>query len=218
MSHLYLQEDPKVSVGGANDVASTIPTPEQLGSLLLTYAATGSTGQTAAAYGALEVNGAPQWVPIASAVPDFDAGPSGIDHVTGDVTTASGFPTYVTLNHSNIDATPVAVPITAPIDGFLLIDFDSSSSTTAVNTDVGNAFRLLLDGVPITNSDRGSFASASNADAVFDVSINARVAVLAGLHTVTVEWCATPGDTARILRGSDAGFEGATLRAEFIRT
>ncbi len=69
MAHLFLQEDPKVSVGDANDVASTIPTPEQLGSLLLTYDATGATGQTAAMYAALAIGGTAQWVPIAGAAP-----------------------------------------------------------------------------------------------------------------------------------------------------
>ncbi len=64
MAHIYLQEDPKVSVADANDAASSIPTPEQLGSLLLTYAATGSTGQTAAMYAALAIGGTAQWVPV----------------------------------------------------------------------------------------------------------------------------------------------------------
>ncbi len=64
MAHLYLQEDPKVSVAGSNDAASSVPTPEQLGSLLVTYSATGATSQSAAAYAALEVGGTAQWVPL----------------------------------------------------------------------------------------------------------------------------------------------------------
>ncbi len=71
MAHVFLQEDPKVSVGDANDVASTIPTPEQLGSLLLTYAATGAADQVAVAYAALAVGGTAQWVPIAAAGGSF---------------------------------------------------------------------------------------------------------------------------------------------------
>lgn len=82
MAHLYLQEDPKVSVGGANDDPATIATPEQLGSFLLTYAAAGPTGQVAAAYAALAVGGTSQWVPIAGTVP----GSTPIKYFSGQLT------------------------------------------------------------------------------------------------------------------------------------
>ncbi len=217
MAHIFLQEDPKVSVADANDVASTIPTPEQLGSLLLTYAATGSTGQAADIYAALAIGGTAQWVPVGAGSSNA-AGPSGIDHVTGDVTTTTFYPTYTPLNHSNAAPSAISVAIDAPQDGFILADFDSMSSSDAGAANVGNVFRLLLDGVPIDNTDRGTFIDGADlAGQVLDCSINTRVAVTAGPHTIKVEWAAGgSGFTAQILRGTDPGFEGATLRAMFI--
>lgn len=77
MAHIFIQDDPKVSVGNANDDPATIPTPQQLGSLLVTYAATGPTGQFAAAYAALAIGGTAQWVPIAATGATGPAGPTG---------------------------------------------------------------------------------------------------------------------------------------------
>ncbi len=66
MAHLFLQQDPKVSVGDASDVSTSIPTPEQLGSFLFTHLNGGSSGKI---YCAVLVAGVPTWVPIGGATP-----------------------------------------------------------------------------------------------------------------------------------------------------
>ncbi len=58
MSHIFLQQDPKTSVGDNDDVSTTIPTPEQLGSFLFTHLA-GTIGKI---YCAVLVAGVPTWV------------------------------------------------------------------------------------------------------------------------------------------------------------
>lgn len=61
MAHIFLQEDPKVSAGNADDNPTTIPIPEQLGSLLVTSNGDGTNGKI---YAALPSSIAPnpQWV------------------------------------------------------------------------------------------------------------------------------------------------------------
>lgn len=133
MAHLYLQEDPKTSVAGSNDAPATIPTPEQLGSLLITYGATGSTGQTAAAYAALEVGGTPQWVPIAGA--GGIVGPTGggtPDHVAKFVTpTTIGDAQIIDNALTGINIAPVAgnVVIAAPATGLVSIENPQANVT-----------------------------------------------------------------------------------------
>lgn len=137
---------------------------------------------------------------------------TGIDRVNGDVTTSSPFPAYVVLNHSDLDPTPVSVPVIAPKAGFLLLDFAASGVPTSAGTIGGASFRLLVDGVPVANSDRGAAVMVGT---TFDLSLVERVAVGSGSHVVTVEWSSFDL-SAQILRASDPGFEGATLRAEFV--
>ncbi len=64
MAHLFLQQDPKVSAGNADDVPATIPTPEELGSFLVTHDGAGNLGKI---YSALLVAGVPTWVLIGTA-------------------------------------------------------------------------------------------------------------------------------------------------------
>jgi hypothetical protein len=134
--------------------------------------------------------------------------PSGLAHVTGDVSTASGVPVQLLA----VDAgAALQLSLYAPIDGFLLIDFAVSPSNLSKASIL---FQLKLDGVLIPNSDRAvKIPSAADADP-HPIAITSRVAVTAGARVVTVEWC-TNGGTALILRATAPGYQGASLRAAF---
>ncbi len=78
MAHLFLQQDPKVSVANAEENPTTIPTPEQLGSFLVTTDASGNNGKL---YTAVEILGVPTWVLVG-----FASGGGGSGFVKADGT------------------------------------------------------------------------------------------------------------------------------------
>lgn len=138
---------------------------------------------------------------------------SGIDFVTADVsTTSTASPADVQLNHSDVDSSPVSVMLAASVAGFLLIDFSATGTGTGSGTVDGARFQVLVDGTPIANTDRGGVTTLGN---LWNVSIVARVPVLAGTRVVTMNWSSFD-TSAQILRTTDPGLEGATLRAQFV--
>ena len=146
MAHLYIQDDTKVSVGGSNDNPATIPTPIQLGSLLVTYAATGPTGQTAAGYAALAVSGTPQWVPFGAPGPAGATGPSGSAGATGPTGSVSDFGMFygLTTGTGNGGATDYAATIAArTVAGSGRVPFPRNGPTSgaAVRVD-GSSFTI----------------------------------------------------------------------------
>ncbi len=130
MAHIFLQDDPKVSVAGANDDPATIPTPEQLGSLLITYAATGTTGQTATAYAALEVGATAQWVPISGIGATGATGPTG-----GSQSTA-----WATLEV----AAGIVASATLPAPNTMILSGLAGDSTIRGFTAMADGTRILL--------------------------------------------------------------------------
>lgn len=60
MSHIFTQQGPRVSVGDSDDPPLSIPTPDQLGSILFTH----KLGALGKAYCAVMVGATPTWVPL----------------------------------------------------------------------------------------------------------------------------------------------------------
>jgi len=112
---------------------------------------------------------------------------------------------------------PLMVMIDVPEGGgFLLIDFEASTSNTEKAI---NRFQLTLDGVVVPNSTRGVNIWAAASEAPACIGITARVAVAKGTSKVGVKWSTdTKSPVARILHGKHPQEEGATLRAFFSAT
>ncbi len=163
MAHIFLQDDPKISVGDANDAPATIPTPEQLGSLLITYSATGATDQFAAAYAALEVGATAQWVPIAATGATGATGAIGPTGATG--TAAVDLEGTI----SNDVASGVGDPIgTRPLASTLA----DGSTFTATDT--------LYSGIVVTHPLGGKiWVTANSSPSRLDFVTTSGVAVLA---------------------------------------
>lgn len=86
-----------------------------------------------------------------------------------------------------------------PLDGVLLIDVSVDVEVNGSNTDPSVLFRLLVDGAPIGVDNEVTWQSMTNTTRV-SFALTKRVAgVLAGPHTVALQWrlgAQTNGDTA----------------------
>jgi hypothetical protein len=143
------------------------------------------------------------------------SGPSGVAHVVDDVTT-TGLEMVRLLEKNQGNALEVLINVPDG-GGFLLIDFDASTSNTEKAI---NRFQLTLDGVVVPNSTRGVNIWSAASEAPACIGITARVAVVGkGTSKVGVKW-STDAKTpvARILHGKRPLEEGATLRAYFSTT
>jgi hypothetical protein len=104
MAFIFLQDDPKIAVGNANDAPGTIPTPEQLGSLLVTTDGAGGAGKI---YAAVPAPIAPAWISVGQGTGVGIAG-------SGTPNRVAKFITPTTIGDSQItDVTGGAVSISA---------------------------------------------------------------------------------------------------------
>lgn len=186
MAHLYTQENPKVSVAGDNDAPTTIPTPDQLGSLLITYGATGPTG-SALAYAALEMGGTAQWVPI--------AGTTGATGATGPTGPSDG-PTGPT------GATGAAGPTGA-------------TGATGTTVAPGNTNGYLFNGIGnnFTNGlaviAPGAFTLTANS--VIQITRHSNDASAIGIPSVVASTFGGPGMATFTVRAEDPASGAAVL-------
>lgn len=125
-------------------------------------------------------------------------------NLSADITTAVAVPVYATLLSGAITTTEAS--------SFLDLLFYCSFDFTGVVGSRATNFRLRLDGVLIPPS-RAATDSSLN-DAGQSVAINRRVSVVAGLHTVLVEWSKSGTGTLQCLPATRPNEHGAHLQLE----
>ncbi len=134
-----------------------------------------------------------RWDPVALAWVSLSAGgsgPSGEDLVTADGGFTSGV--YSDVLKTSIPLVSLAVPISAPSDGFILATFDASYLQQAgAGGNQYTFFRFMLDGVAVPASDTGLWLKAFG-DIGSLGGMNARIAVTAGNHIITVQYLTGP--------------------------
>lgn len=125
-------------------------------------------------------------------------------NLSADITTAVAVPVYATLLSGTMTTTEAS--------SFLDILFYCSFDFTGVVASRATSFRLRLDGVLITPS-RAATDNSLN-DAGQSVAINRRVSVVAGLHTLLVEWSKFGTGTLQCLPVTLPNEHGAHLKLE----
>jgi hypothetical protein len=166
MAFIFLQHDPLVSVGNANDNPATFPIPTQLGSFLVTYDG-GPTGP-AALYAALPTPN-PAWVPIGTG--GSTPGLAAFGWAVNIVDQTIGGNAFVTFTPGGTGLPNVG--ITPPIaggDSFTILtqgiyefDFSVVGESDPLNPPRGLQFTLAVNGVRLIGTAYEFKSNFSNA-------------------------------------------------------